>query len=88
MTRKIPNFLVKLNTPKDVKDFTKIASSCPYGTKIVIPRDKYTQINGSSILGLYSINLSEPFEVQILSNELDEVCDEVSKRFDKWKVTE
>lgn len=82
------NFKVKIDTVADVREFVNTACNCPYGTSIVLKRDEYTWVDGKSIMGLFSLNLSEPVTMAILSNESDNMIEKIVHKFDKWRTNE
>lgn len=82
------NFKVKLDTVTDVREFVNTACNCPYGTSVVLKRDDYTWVDGKSIMGLFSLNLSEPVIMAILSNESDNMIENIVHKFNKWRIKE
>nr|DAZ40956.1 MAG TPA: phosphocarrier protein HPr [Caudoviricetes sp.] len=77
----IENFRVKLTTPRDVIDFSAAASSLPLGTEITAAHGNFI-VDAKSIMGLYSLNLSEPIAVEIKSDDVDTYI----KNFNNWIV--
>ena len=73
-------FLVNLVTVKDVKEFVRVASRCPKGTDISVQHGKFIT------MGILSLNLSEPVEVEIKSDKSSEVMSKILSQFDKWRV--
>ena len=71
---------IKLPTANDVKEFVNIAMMCPY--QLDVKHGRYT-VDGKSIMGLFSLNLSEPLSVMIpmTANE-----NYVKNAFKKWEV--
>ena len=80
-------FSVSLITIRDVEEFVRVASSCPRGTDVVVKHGKFIT-DGKSLMGMLSLNLSEPVEVEIKSNESSEVMSKILSQFDKWRVDE
>lgn len=62
------NFYVDLNNIDDIKFFVKQAEKYPCDI-IVRNIDRIFSIDGSSIMGVLSLNLSEPVEVIIKDKE-------------------
>lgn len=70
---------------KDVEEFVRVASSCPKGTDISVQHGKFIT-DGKSLMGILSLNLSEPVEVEIKSDKSSEVMSKILSQFDKWRV--
>ena len=65
-------FFVDLNKVDDIKTFVKNAEK--YDCDIIVRnRDRVFQVDGTSLIGLFSLNLSEPVEVEIKDNEVAEL---------------
>lgn len=61
-------FYVDLNKIDDIKFFVKHTEK--YGCDIVVRnKDRVFAVDGTSIMGLFSLNLSEPVEVEINDNK-------------------
>ena len=61
--RVVAKMIIKLNTIEDVTDFVTICGN--YGNdKIDVKQGRQT-IDGTSILGIYSLNLMKPLDVTI-----------------------
>ena len=73
---------VKLVTPNDVKELTQITNILPRNISIKAIHNEFT-IDARSILGWYSLNLSEPIELVLDSVYGNE---EFLQKFDKWRV--
>ena len=56
------SIIIKLNTIEDAKEFVNIANIIPYD--VSVKSDKYI-VDGKSLLGVFSLALSKPIEVQI-----------------------
>lgn len=78
-------FSANLVTVKDVEEFVRVASSCPKGTDISVQHGKFIT-DGKSLMGILSLNLSEPVEVEIKSDKSSEVMSKILSQFDKWRV--
>ncbi len=78
-------FSANLVTVKDVKEFVRVASNCPKGTDVIIKHGKFV-MDGKSLMGILSLNLSEPVEVEIKSDKSSEVMSKILSQFDKWRV--
>lgn len=73
-------FLVDLNKVEDVKEFVKIASL--YDTNIVVSnQDRNFRVDGSSLMGLFSLDLSKPVVVYIYDKEVTNIFKEEVKKF-------
>lgn len=84
----VPNiaiFKVKLVTVRDVEDFVRVASSCSKGTEITVSHGKYIT-DGKSLMGIFSLNLSEPVDVEIKSTENSSIISSLLSKFDKWRI--
>ena len=69
---------IKLNTVTEVNDFCRIASG--YESDVIVSHGKYA-VDGKSLMGLYSLNLSEVLNVEFVSKDEDEndFWDKISK---------
>ena len=76
--------LILLNTIKKVREFVKEANEIE--GDIDIHKGRYT-IDGKSELGLFSLPLYEPIEVEIISSDLEEIS-KFEKFVKKYKVEE
>ena len=81
----IATFKVQLVTIKDVEEFVQISSTCPKLTEILVKRGRFV-IDGKSLMGLFSLNLSEPIDVEIKSTENSSVISNLLNQFNKWRV--
>ena len=81
----IATFKVQLVTIKDVEEFVQISSTCPKSTEILVKRGRFV-IDGKSLMGLFSLNLSEPIDVEIKSTENSTVISNLLNQFNKWRV--
>ena len=71
---------IKLSTTNDVKEFVNVAMRCPY--QIDVKRGRYI-VDGKSIMGLFSLNLSETLTVMI---PMTANKNYVKNAFKKWEV--
>lgn len=76
---------IKLNTIQDVKDFIGISSKCN-DSEIDIKQGRHI-IDGKSILGIFSLNLLEPVQV-IIDSENDNSKISFYNEIQKWKVND
>ena len=78
-------FSANLVTVEDVKEFVEVSSSYPKGTDVIVKHGKFIT-DGKSLMGILSLNLSEPVEVEIKSDKSSEVMSKILSQFDKWRV--
>ena len=71
---------IKLPTANDVKEFVNAAMLCPY--QIDVKCGRYI-VDGKSIMGLFSLNLSEPLSVMI---PMTANKNYIKNAFKKWEV--
>ncbi len=65
-------FMIDLNKVEDVKEFVKCAEI--YDTSIIVSsQDRKFAVDGSSLMGLFSLDLSKPVVVKIHNKEAGEV---------------
>ena len=72
-------FLIKLDTINDVKEFVNIISLCDYEVDLVSGR---YSIDAKSIMGIFSLDLSRPVELQAHVDD----CSELKKKLDRFLV--
>ncbi len=73
-------FLVYLNKVEDVKEFVRISSS--YDTDIMVSNIKRSfKVDGSSLMGLFSLDLSNPIIVNVSDKEMGESFKESVNKF-------
>lgn len=58
----MPRFPLTLSSVNDVKRFVDLAVTCPCDVDVISGR---YLVNGKSIMGLFSIDLSQPVEVEV-----------------------
>ena len=63
---------VKIDTIDKVKDFVNLLVSCPYDVDLVSGR--YV-IDAKSIMGIFSLDLSKPIELNVHSDSCDELLE-------------
>lgn len=71
---------IKLSTANDVKEFVNVAMLCPY--QIDVRHGRYI-VDAKSIMGLFSLNLSEPLSVMI---PMTANKNYIKNSFKKWEV--
>ena len=67
---------IRINAINDVKDFVTIVSRCPYEADIVSGR---YSIDAKSIMGIFSLDLSNDLELKIHSDDCGDFLDEISR---------
>ena len=67
---------IKLSSVNDVKEFVSAVSFC--GCDIDIAADRYI-IDAKSIMGIFSLDLSKPLELRIISEDENEIADAIGK---------
>lgn len=67
---------IRINAINDVKDFATIVSGCPYIVDITSGR--YT-VDAKSIMGLFSLDLSNDLDIKIHSDDCGDFLDEISR---------
>ena len=60
---------IMLQTPQDVKKFCYSVSSLPRNVSVKVKHDTYV-VDGKSILGMFSLDLSNPVDVIFESRDL------------------
>ncbi len=75
---------ILLKTPQDVKNFCYAANSFPRNVSVKVKAEAYT-VDGKSILGMFSLNLSEPVNV-VFESEKSLDLDMISKSVYSWEV--
>lgn len=68
--------IIKLPSVKEVRDFVSAVSSC--SCDIDIAADRYI-IDAKSIMGIFSLDLSKPLELRIISEDENEIADVLGK---------
>lgn len=73
-------FLVDLNKVESVKEFVRIAGL--YDTNIVVSNQNRTfRVDGSSLMGLFSLDLNQPVIVTIHDKDIGDVFKEDVEKF-------
>ena len=67
---------IMLDTINDVKEFVGIVSRCEYEVDLI--SDRYT-INAKSIMGIFSLDLSKPIQMNVHADECDSFLNEISR---------
>ena len=67
---------IRINTIEDVKNFVTTVTKCNYDVDIVSGR---YAIDAKSIMGIFSLDLSNPLELRVHSDECDELMAELDK---------
>ena len=70
---------ISLEMAQKVKEFVSITQDCPY--EILLKSGKYV-VDAKSILGIFSLDLSQPLTVEIYA----ENCDEFLAQLEKFKA--
>lgn len=65
---------IQLNTVSDVKKFVSYAEGCPFDIDLLSGR---YAVNGKSIMGILSLDLGQPIQVNIHDNEPKDFLDKV-----------
>lgn len=78
---------VQFITIKDIEEFVTITGKCPKSTEVIVKHGKFI-VDGKSLMGLFSLNLSEPVNVEIKSTENSLAISNLLSQFDKWRVEE
>lgn len=84
------NIIIKkifLRTPQDVKMFCNLMNTVPRNGSVIVEHNEYT-VSGRSILGMFSLNLSEPvtLRVNIPDTEIDFDEKTFLKSLKEWSV--
>lgn len=73
-------FMVDLNRVEDVKEFVRIAGM--YDTNIIVgSQDRNFAVDGSSLMGIFSLDLSNPVVVKISDKDIGEIFKEAIEKF-------
>ena len=77
---------IMLQTRQDLKNFCYSVSSVPRNVSVKVKHDTYV-VDGKSILGMFSLDLSNP--VDVIFESVDWVNPEVINRaISRWEVEE
>jgi len=67
---------IQLNTINDVKEFVAIVNKCPFEVDLVSGR---YAIDAKSIMGIFSLDLSKPIQMNIHAGNCEEFLGEASR---------
>lgn len=67
---------ISLEMAQKVKEFVSITQDCPY--EILLKSGKYV-VDAKSILGIFSLDLSQPLTVEIYSDDCAELLEKLEK---------
>ena len=67
---------IHINAINDVKDFVSIVAECPYDVDIVSGR---YAIDAKSIMGIFSLDLSNDLELKVHNDDCGDFLDEISR---------
>lgn len=70
---------ISLEMAQKVKEFVAVAQDCPY--EILLKSGKYV-VDAKSILGIFSLDLSQPLTVEVYSDD----CAEFLNKLEKFRV--
>ena len=70
---------ISLEMAQRVKEFVAITQECPY--EVLLKSGKYV-VDAKSILGIFSLDLSQPLTVEIYSDK----CENFLKQLEKFKA--
>ena len=66
---------IKLSLAENVKFFVNIANKYPYDLDLRVGRHV---VDGKSILGIFSLDLSKPITLEIYSDDCEDLMDEIA----------
>ena len=73
-------FMVDLNKVEDVKEFVRVAGM--YDTNIIVgSQDRNFAVDGSCLMGIFSLDLSNPVVVRISDKDAGEAFKEAVEKF-------
>ena len=67
---------ISLEMAQKVKEFVSITQDCPY--EILLKNGKYV-VDAKSILGIFSLDLSQPLTVEIYADECADLLEKLKK---------
>lgn len=84
------NIIIKkifLRTPQDVKMFCNLMNTVPRNGSVIVEHNEYT-VSGRSILGMFSLNLSEPVALRVNIPDTETDFDEKAflESLNEWSV--
>lgn len=65
---------IKLSLAENVKQFVNIASRYPYDIDLRVGRHV---VDGKSILGIFSLDLSKPITLEVYEDKCDDLLEEI-----------
>lgn len=71
---------IRLNTINDVKDFVNAVTLCDYDVDLVSGR---YAIDAKSIMGIFSLDLSQPVKMLIHTDECGELLTKIDRFIEK-----
>lgn len=76
-----------LRTPQDVKMFCNLMNTVPRTGSVIVEHNEYT-VSGRSILGMFSLNLSEPVTLRVNIPDTETDFDEKAflESLKEWSV--
>ncbi len=81
--RKVDKYMkivkIRLTQVDQVREFVELTSNCNYDVDLV--SDRYT-VDAKSLLGIYSLDLSNPLQVVIYGDD----SEEYEKALEKYKI--
>ena len=73
---KMKSVKISLEMAQKVKEFVAITQDCPY--EILLKSGKYV-VDAKSILGIFSLDLSQPLTVEIYADECADLLEKLKK---------
>lgn len=70
------NALIKLTTINDVKEFVNVVTMCDFDVDLVSGR---YSIDAKSIMGIFSLDLEKPIELQAHVDNCDDLLEKLAK---------
>lgn len=67
---------ILLEKTRDVKDFIALTQDCDY--EILLKSGRYV-VDGKSLLGIFSLDLSRPIVAELYSDECDELLQKLQR---------
>ena len=67
---------ISLEMAQKVKEFVSITQDCPY--ELLLKSGKYV-VDAKSILGIFSLDLSQPLTVEIYADECADLLEKLKK---------
>ena len=73
---KMKSVKISLEMAQKVKEFVSITQDCPY--EILLKSGRYV-VDAKSILGIFSLDLSQPLTVEIYADECADLLEKLKK---------